>query len=179
MKFLYAIPALALAVLVVILAQLASLQYEGPPHVELMLEGGVPATFYLPSEAMEGPTSRWGFGEPAEGDGPPALVLVHGFAMDRVSLSSMARSVAEAGYAVLAIDVRGHGENRNAFTAGRGTDAMALEDIGVAVDFLRTSPHVDGNRIVVGGHSMGAGASLVYGGSDPGLDGLILISGGC
>ena len=178
MKWLYAIPVFALAALLVIFIWLSRLEYAGPPHVELMLEGEVPATFYLPPDPQQGPNSRWGLGEPTSGKKPATLVLAHGFAMDRASLSTLARSVAQAGYAVMVIDLRGHGENRNAFNEGRGTDAMALEDIATAVDFLRTSPHVDGNRIVVGGHSMGAGASLVYGGSDPGIDGLILISGG-
>lgn len=178
MKWLYGIPALALLVLLVDFVWLARLEYGGPPHVELMLEGEVPATFYLPPDPQQGPNSRWGLAEPTPGEKPAAVVLAHGFAGDRASLSTLARSMAHAGYAVLVIDMRGHGANRNSFARGRGTDAFLLEDIGTAVDFLRTSPRVDGNRIAVGGHSMGAGASLAYGGHDPGIDGLLLISGG-
>jgi dienelactone hydrolase len=40
------------------------------------------------------------------------------------------------------------------------------------------SPHVDGSRIVVMGHSMGAGASLDYATRVSSIDGAVMISGG-
>ena len=47
-----------------------------------------------------------------------------------------------------------------------------------AVDYLRSSDLVDGSRIVVMGHSMGAGAALDYATHDPNLKGAVMISGG-
>jgi dipeptidyl aminopeptidase/acylaminoacyl peptidase len=45
------------------------------------------------------------------------------------------------------------------------------EDVKNAVEFLRQSSLVDGSRIVVMGHSMGAGATLDYATHDASLKG--------
>jgi pimeloyl-ACP methyl ester carboxylesterase len=81
------------------------------------------------------------------------------------------------GYAVLAIDVRGHGANRNPFETGFRRAALR-SDIRAAVDFMRGSDRVDSSRIVVMGHSMGANAVLDYAENDPDLKGAVMISGG-
>jgi dienelactone hydrolase len=103
---------------------------------------------------------------------------MHGFAGDRLSLSSLARRLAASGYAVLAIDARGHGENRNPLRRGSVRADAFYEDFAAAVDHLRLSPFVDGERLAVMGHSMGAGAALDFATRDSGIDGAILISGG-
>jgi dienelactone hydrolase len=93
-------------------------------------------------------------------------------------MSSLARRLASAGYATLCIDLHGHGGNRNAFTRPGRVDSFLAEDFATAVRFLRGSRRVDGSRVVVMGHSMGASAALTYATIDPALDGAILISGG-
>ncbi len=108
---------------------------------------------------------------------PPAVVLIHGFMADRKIMSVLARRLAENGYAVLAIDVNGHGENRNPFNGGEAESNSLRADVKQAVDFLRESPLVDGSRIAVMGHSMGAGAALDYATNDPNLKGAVMISG--
>ena len=169
---------LALAVLLLDLAWLGRLERGGVPHVRIDLAGEVPATLYVPRPAS-GEIPPFGLPEPPPpGERPPVVVVVHGFSEDRAMMSPFARSLAEAGYAALAIDVRGHGENRNGLARGMGSDAALVADVGEAVDFLRTSPYVDGSRIALAGHSMGAGAILSYGGRDSGIDGVLLISGG-
>ncbi len=105
------------------------------------------------------------------------MVLVHGFSSDRVGLSALARRIAQNGYGVLAIDVRGHGENRNSFVESQSGHGLR-EDVKNAVEFLRQSSLVDGSRIVVIGHSMGAGAALDYATHDANLKGSVMISGG-
>jgi hypothetical protein len=79
---------------------------------------------------------------------------------------------------VLAPDLRGHGENRNPHTPSRTRSDHFFSDLAVAVDFLRASPNVDGSRIAVAGHSMGAGAVLDYATRDSGIDAVVLVSGG-
>jgi hypothetical protein len=79
---------------------------------------------------------------------------------------------------VLAIDVNGHGENRNPFNGGEAESDALRDDVKKAVDYLRSSDLVDGSRIVVMGHSMGAGAALDYATHDPNLKGAVMISGG-
>ena len=154
---------------------MGSLERAGPAHADLWLEGGIPATLYLPGEE----TGRAAFQDPPpRAERPPAVVLMHGFANDRSSVSSLARRLAHAGYAVLAFDVAGHGQNRNPFPRGRARADAYHADYRSAVDFLRASPLVDGERIAVMGHSMGAGASLDFATRDQGIDATVLISGG-
>jgi dienelactone hydrolase len=171
-----AVSLIALAILLVSMLWLARLEATGPERLELQLDGGVPATLYLPFAAGEaaGQTASRGSASAR----PPAVVLAHGFASDRRGMSVLARAFTQAGYAVLTLDFRGHGENRNPF-GRRGARAESLfADLSSAVNFLRTFPDVDGGRISVMGHSMGAHAALEYAGFDPALDATVMISGG-
>ena len=93
-------------------------------------------------------------------------------------MSALARALTQAGYAVLSFDFRGHGSNRNPFTRRGGHRESLVADMRAAVDFLRLSQLVDGARVSVMGHSMGAHAALEYAGIDPALDATVLISGG-
>src|SRR5271170_3556830 len=138
----------------------------GPPHIDLELPGNEPATLYMPKDV--GDTATPITPRPAD-ERPPAVVLVHGFAADRVAMSTLARRLAQNGYAVLAIDLHGHGANRNAFAYGVAEDSVLRVDIHNAVDYLRNSQLVDASRIVVMGHSMGAGAALDYATQDPNI----------
>ncbi len=168
------VAALVLAILFVLtIGWLGRLDLAGPPHTFVELPGHEPATLYLPA----GETFRRVL-PPPPAERPPAVVLTHGFMSDRQMMSVLARRIADNGYAVLAIDVRGHGENRNPFTADFAAGGDLAQDVKEAVDFLRGYDLVDGSRIVVMGHSMGAGATLDYATQDPNLKGAVMISGG-
>jgi len=158
-------------------AWLGRLERGGPPHADLTLEGEVPATLFLPG-APSGDAFSAFIDAPAHGARPPVVVLAHGMCSDRTNLSSLARRLAGSGFAVLTLDLRGHGENRNRFRGGLGRPDSLAPDFAAAVDFLRTSPLVDGSRIALMGHSMGAGAALDFATRDSGLDAVVLISGG-
>jgi dienelactone hydrolase len=167
--------AIGLAIVFVLAsARLTRLENGGPAHAFVMLPGQEPATMYLPgpghpfyAQFPKPPAQR-----------PPAVVLIHGFSADRRIMSVLARRLTENGYAVLAIDVNGHGENRNPFNYSEVESGGLREDVKQAVDYLRTCQFVDGSRIVVMGHSMGAGAALDYATNDPNLKGAVMISGG-
>ena len=158
-------------------AWLGRLERGGPPHADVVLEGAVPATFFLPAPTS-GAASYAFVDAPPPGARPPVVVLAHGISSDRAILSGLARRLAGSGFAVLTLDLRGHGENRNRFPVGRGRADSFAPDFAAAVDFLRTSPLVDGSRIALMGHSMGAGAVLDFATRDSGLDAVVLISGG-
>lgn len=146
----------------------------GPPHVDVVVGQGVPGTLYVPGELPEEADLR--LPDPgAPGERPPLVIVAHGFSADRVTMSSFARSMASAGYGVLTIDLRGHGENRNGFGAGR--DGL-LEDLRAAVDWAADETRVDGSRLALVGHSMGADAVLRFAQRDPRPDTVIAISGG-
>ena len=169
------IVAIGLAVLFILaIARLERLENAGPSHVFVMLPGDEPATMYMP-----GPRRQFYMQSPKPpSERPPAIVLIHGFMADRKLMSVLARRLATNGYAVLAIDVNGHGENRNPLTGGEGESGALRENVKQAVDYLRSSPFVDGSRIVVMGHSMGAGAALDYATHDANVKGAVMISGG-
>jgi dienelactone hydrolase len=156
------------------LVWLGHAQRGGPAHLDFDLPGGVPATFYLPAAPENGARLP---DPPGPGNGPPAVLLVHGYASDRAAMGVLARRFASAGYGVLAIDVRGHGENARPF-ARDPEGANLFEDLSAAADWLRASSWVDGTRLAVVGHSMGAGAALRFAERDVGVDAAILISGG-
>src|SRR6202521_1848908 len=163
--------ALAVAILFILaVARLAALDKGGPTHSDVLLPGSIPGTLYIPGEGNS-------FFGPRPAHPAPAVVLVHGFTADREIMSVLARWITQNGYAVLTIDVRGHGANRNPFV-NDFTRAALRPDLKAAVDFLRGSDLVDGSRIVVMGHSMGAGATLDYAANDPDLRGAVMISGG-
>ncbi len=161
-------------VFILLIARLDRLERGGPAHAFVMLPGQEPATMYMPGAGNAFYTQ---FPKPVA-ERPPAVVLIHGFMADRKIMSVLARRLAENGYAVLAIDVNGHGENRNPFNGGEAESNSLRADVKQAVDFLRESPLVDGSRIAVMGHSMGAGAALDYATNDPNLKGAVMISGG-
>jgi len=154
---------------------LARRERSGPVHADLEIAAGVPATLYLPATAVPGAPALPA--PPPRGERPPAVLLAHGFASDRILLSSLARRLAQSGYAVLTIDLRGHGANRNPIPDGRARPDWLFQDVSAAVEFLRGSPYVDGSRIALIGHSMGAFATLDFATRDSGLDGVVAISG--
>jgi dienelactone hydrolase len=177
-SYLRAIAWIVAALFIITVARLARDQKRGPAHSEVMLPGGIPGTFYLPGPAgmSAGNPFLTAFPRPV-GERPPAVVLIHGFTADRETMSSLARKIAENGYGVLAIDVRGHGDNRNPFDNDFASETLR-PDVKAAVDFMRSSDRVDGSRVAVIGHSMGAGAVLDYASNDPELKAAIMISGG-
>jgi dienelactone hydrolase len=164
----------ATAIYLAALLAFARQERAGTAHADLSLPNGMPATLYLPE-----PPSPTGFlPEPRGPEGAaPVVLLVHGYTADRASVSVLARRLASNGYAVLAPDVRGHGANRNPFT--RDPEASGLfDDLAAAADWLRSSSFVDGSRLAVAGHSMGAGAALRFAERDAAVDAAVMISGG-
>lgn len=143
------------------------LQRGGPAHESLSIGDGIPATLYLPG-ADGGPVP---YPRP-EGERPPVVVLAHGYGGDQAVMSPMARSFAEAGYAVVTFDFRGHGSNTDRF-AGE-----LAEDVSAVVDWAEASPLVDGPRLAVVGHSMGAGAVLDFATQDDRPLAVVPVSGG-
>ncbi len=148
--------------------RLGALEREGPARWQVNIGDGIPATLYVPFEDDDGDVP---YQRPA-GERPPVVVVAHGYSADQAVMSPIARSLAEAGYAVLTFDFRGHGSNTNRF---RGE---LTEDLAAVVDWLERSPQVDGSRIAVLGHSMGASAVLDFATLDDRPLAVIPVSGG-
>jgi len=165
-KIVYALAGVALAFSLVGL-QLAS---RDVAHTSVVLPGGVPAVVWEPSLPLAS-------GETPSFDPPaPVVILCHGIASDNAMMSALARAIAKSGYAVIALDFRGHGANRNPFELS-GDLAQLREDIDAALLYARTQPRFDGQRIALAGHSLGAMVVLEHAQRDPGVAAVVAISG--
>ena len=92
-----------------------------------------------------------------------AVVVLHGAGSTRTAALDQAGVVARAGYGVLLVDARGHGESE-----GRGMDLgwWGERDVAAAVDFLLAQPGVAPDRIGLVGLSMGGEEAIGAAGAD-------------
>ncbi|HEY0949901.1 alpha/beta hydrolase [Nocardioides sp.] len=92
-----------------------------------------------------------------------AVVVLHGAGSTRTAALDQAGVVARAGYGVLLVDARGHGESD-----GRGMDLgwWGERDVAAAVDFLVAQPGVAPDRIGLLGLSMGGEEAIGAAGVD-------------
>jgi uncharacterized protein len=121
-----------------------------------------------------------------DGDGPfPAVLIASGSGpLDRDSNHGRARfdvarqlahALAEAGLASLRYDKRGVGGTAGDWRAAGLTDNV--DDLGRALDALAARPEVDGDRVVLAGHSEGAILSAALAARGPGVRGVVLLAG--
>ncbi|MFY1586381.1 dienelactone hydrolase family protein [Micromonospora sp. WMMD734] len=110
----------------------------------------------------------------------PGVVIAHGFAGSARLMRPLADTAARRGAVALLLDFAGHGGNPAGLPGAGGDDAasrVALEHaLAVAVAHLRGRPDVDPTRIVLVGHSMGAGAVTRYAAGHPDIAGTVAIS---
>ncbi|MCZ7425347.1 alpha/beta fold hydrolase [Micromonospora sp. WMMA1949] len=116
----------------------------------------------------------------ASGDRRPGVVIAHGFAGSARLMRPLADSVARRGGIAVLLDFAGHGASSSRLPgAGRDEErsrAALRHDLDVAVAWLRGRPGVDPDRIVLVGHSMGAGAVVRYAVAHPEIDRAVAIS---
>lgn len=111
-----------------------------------------------------------------EAGGPhPGVVMAHGYLSRQEDFFELPARLAEAGYAVLTFDFRGHG--RSLGTRSFTSYDSHLEDLRRALDQLGAHAEVDPRRIFLLGHSAGTFAVLRQLGLDPeGVLGGILLA---
>lgn len=110
--------------------------------------------------------------------GEPSVLLVHGLDEQHGRYHELAGRLAEDGWHVLAMDLRGHGDstqmaNGRERTAASFTNAdlyRALADLNASQRYLGEAP-----TFVVGA-SVGANMALVHAASNPGVAGIVLLS---
>lgn len=90
------------------------------------------------------------------GEGPP-IVLCHGLTATRSSVLHGSRALERSGHVVVAYDARGHGESDPAPGGeGYGYPELVADLESVIAD------RVGKDRLVIGGHSMGAHTAIAY-----------------
>jgi len=153
----------------VLLLRLGVQDRKGPAHTPVSLPNGAPATLYIPRNMPN--NLEFPFQPPADRR-PPLVIVAHGYMADQNIMSSIARSLARAGYGALTFDFRGHGANTHPF------QGELHADLSAALDWAGRSPEVDGTRVVLLGHSMGAEAVLEFASRDSRPLAVIPLSGG-
>ncbi|GAA3367561.1 alpha/beta hydrolase [Streptomyces sannanensis] len=93
------------------------------------------------------------------GEGP-LIVLAHGMGDNRGAYRDMAVRLAEAGFRVAAMDMRGNGASSTGWTSYTRTD--------VAADLLALIRHLGGPAVIVG-HSFSGGAATIAAAQGPEL----------
>jgi len=111
-----------------------------------------------------------------------AVILLHQLGSDKSSYISFANELNRNGYAVLALDSRGHGEStiRNGkkvvWQSFSDLDFLNMtKDVSAARDWLTNKGH---NSFAIIGASVGANIALNYGVSDSAVKTVILLSPG-
>lgn len=92
-----------------------------------------------------------------------ALIVLHPIASNRLGALGLGALFAKHRYGALMIDLRAHGESGGDLLTFGGDEYL---DVSAAVDFLRTRPDVDPQRIGVMGLSLGASASILSAAQD-------------
>lgn len=112
---------------------------------------------------------------PAEGQHLPGVILLHMLGSSRQAWAEtgLPNQLAAQGYAVLALDMRGHGE-----TGGERNWALAEQDVGVAWAYFTGLEWVDAEKTAVIGASIGANLALRFAASQPKVQAVVLLSPG-
>lgn len=100
-----------------------------------------------------------------------AVILVHGYAGNRLGVMFHAELLAGQGYGVLLFDLRGHGDSEGSGTFAR--DETMIEDCRAALAFLQARPELNPSRIAILGVSMGGTMAVQGGAALPGLKAII------
>ncbi|MCU1646988.1 MAG: Chloride peroxidase [Nocardia sp.] len=99
------------------------------------------------------------------GDGP-LLVLSHGMGDHRQVYRHLVPRLAAAGYRVVNVDMRGHGESSLDWESVTGKAAISRTD--VANDLIEVIAHFGGPAVIVG-HSLSGGAATIAAATAPEL----------
>ncbi|MFD6355418.1 alpha/beta fold hydrolase [Nocardia tengchongensis] len=99
------------------------------------------------------------------GDGP-LVVLSHGMGTWRRDFRHLVAPLAAAGYRVVNVDMRGHGESSLDWPSVTGKAAISRTD--VALDLLEVIRHFGGRAVIVG-HSLSGGSATIAAAEAPEL----------
>jgi dienelactone hydrolase len=115
----------------------------------------------------------------------PAVILLHQLAGERYAWNALAQKLTKNNYAVLAIDLRGHGDSTVFGESSRTYKEFAdadygamIRDVRAAAAYLRGRKDVNGDRLAVVGASIGANLALQYAAEDMQVRTVVMLSPG-
>jgi pimeloyl-ACP methyl ester carboxylesterase len=144
--------------------------------------GGEPKTISFP--AADGLRIGADYYPPSAGPGgsAPAIILIHMYNSDRNAWAPLVEPLHEAGFVILAIDLRGHGESATTETKERAIrrDPELFKemqnDLRGAYDWLAAQPNIDRARFGLVGASLGCSVALQYAAADRSVDAVVCLS---
>jgi len=111
----------------------------------------------------------------------PMVILLHMYNSNRWAYDPLLPHLHDAGFAVLAIDMRGHGESVGP-EEKKLADSVSRRDsklfMAAAYVWLAGRPEVDPARFVLVGASVGCSVALDYAGRDRSVDGVVCMTPG-
>jgi dipeptidyl aminopeptidase/acylaminoacyl peptidase len=156
--------------LILVVLGLATLGALGPALIQRayraprVREAGTPGDLCLPYRTAHIPTTHdkrlfaWLVPSSRNADKVPAVVVMHGWGGNAEQMLPFATLLHRDGYAVLLLDARNHG---NSDADGHSSMPRFAEDLEHALQWLSCQPGIDPARLVLLGHSVGAGAALL------------------
>lgn len=105
----------------------------------------------------------------------PAVLLVHMLSRSHQEWDTAAEALSAEGFAVLALDLRGHGGSSGGYAQGL---ASMSQDVQAALDWLKARPEVLSGRIGIAGASLGASLAVIGAASDGAVRSVALFSPG-
>jgi pimeloyl-ACP methyl ester carboxylesterase len=104
----------------------------------------------------------------------PAVLLLHGYGENRSVWKPLEQQLLTRGWAVMALDLRGHGESKSrnkvpieASIAWRNDPHQFPVDIVPALDWIKSQPRINTKKIVIIGSDVGANLALIASGRYP------------
>lgn len=138
------------------------------------VEPAVPAEPQTVTIEAEDGLTLYGTFYPGQGNGPwPALLLLHMNGRNRQDWEPVVPALTEAGYAALALDMRGHGETGDVKDWDKARD-----DLQRVWSYLSGRPDVEASQTAIIGASIGANMALVTGALEPDVKTVVLLSPG-
>ena len=169
----------ALAVGLALVDRQVTRRYGRPPRRSVTTSAARVDAIDVAITAVNGATLRgWLREAPAVATGnadepTPAALVIHGWGGSSAEMFPVSEPLLNAGLHVLLLDARGHGRSDDADVTSMPSFA---EDIRAAVAWLRIQPQVDPARIVLVGHSVGAGACLFAAADDPAIAAVVSLA---
>ena len=103
----------------------------------------------------------------------PGVLLLHMLGGSKADWEPVARTMQQQGLAVLAMDLRGHGQS-----GGAQDWTKAPGDVRAGWDWMVSRPEVDAKRSAIVGASIGANLALIVGANNPDVVTVVALSPG-
>ncbi len=153
-------------------------------EAEPVVEGEGAAAYPAPEQSMlisgpvefetdDGLVMVGTFAAPDTPDPWPMVILLHMLGGSRTDYDALIPRFTADGYAVLALDMRGHGE-----TGGDKNWDLAARDLETVINILFDQPKILPGRVAIVGASIGSNMALKTGAAVPKISSVVLLSPG-